>query len=60
MQVLLVEDEPAIADAVLYALESEGVACVWASTGEAALRHVRDSAPQDGALGHWPTRHQWP
>ena len=46
MQVLLVEDEPAIADAVLYALESEGVACVWASTGEAALRHVRDSAPK--------------
>jgi two-component system, OmpR family, catabolic regulation response regulator CreB len=46
VQVLLVEDEPAIADAVLYALESEGVACVWASTGEAALRHVRDSAPK--------------
>ncbi|MDC0112692.1 two-component system response regulator CreB [Burkholderiaceae bacterium] len=46
MQVLLVEDEPAIADAVLYALESEGVTCVWASTGEAALRHVRDSAPK--------------
>ena len=46
MQVLLVEDEPAIADAVLYALESEGGACVWASTGEAALRHVRDSAPK--------------
>jgi len=46
VQVLLVEDEPAIADAVLYALESEGVVCVWASTGEAALRHVHDSAPK--------------
>ena len=42
MDVLLVEDEPTIADAVLYALESEGVTCTWASTGGAALtRHER-------------------
>ena len=46
MQVLLVEDEPSIADAVLYALESEGVSCVWAPTGDEALRHVRKSDPK--------------
>lgn len=46
MQVLLVEDEPSIADAVVYALESEGVKCTWASTGAAALKELSDSTPK--------------
>jgi two-component system catabolic regulation response regulator CreB len=45
MDVLLVEDEPSIADAVLYALESEGVSCTWASTGSAALVQVEQGHP---------------
>ena len=45
MDVLLVEDEPSIADAVLYALESEGVTCTWASTGSAALGQVEKEQP---------------
>ena len=45
MDVLLVEDEPSIADAVLYALESEGVTCTWASTGSAALDQVEKEQP---------------
>ena len=40
MDVLLVEDEPAIADAVIYALESEGITCAWVSTGAKALERV--------------------
>lgn len=46
MQVLLVEDEPSIADAVVYALESEGVNCAWASTGVEALKQIQDSNPK--------------
>uniref|UniRef100_UPI0040485F7A two-component system response regulator CreB n=1 Tax=Flavobacterium sp. TaxID=239 RepID=UPI0040485F7A len=45
MDVLLVEDEPSIADAVLYALESEGVTCTWASTGSAAQDQVEKEQP---------------
>ncbi len=45
MDVLLVEDEPSIADAVLYALESEGVTCAWASIGSAALDQVEKEQP---------------
>jgi len=36
-RILLVEDEPSIADSVCYALEAEGFAPVWAATGAAAL-----------------------
>lgn len=36
-RVLLVEDEPSIADSVCYALEAAGFEPVWASTGAAAL-----------------------
>lgn len=35
--VLLVEDEPGIADTLLYALQSEGFAARWHTTGRAAL-----------------------
>ena len=38
--VLLIEDEPAIADTLTYALESEGFACCWEATGGAGLRRM--------------------
>lgn len=37
-KVLIVEDEPAIADNITYALKTEGFDPVWASTGEEAFR----------------------
>lgn len=43
--ITLVEDEPAIADTVLYALESEGYAVHWARTGRAAIEQVRKQNP---------------
>ena len=46
MHVLLVEDEPAIADAVTYALESESISCEWACTGEDALNKLQVCDPQ--------------
>ncbi len=36
-QILLVEDEPSIADNVVYALKTEGFAPVWCRTGQEAL-----------------------
>jgi len=36
-RILLVEDEPAIADTLVYALRTEGFLHAWASTGQAAL-----------------------
>ena len=38
--IVLVEDEPAIADTVIYALESEGYVVYWARTGRAAIERV--------------------
>jgi len=45
MQVLLVEDEPTIADTVIYALESENLGCTWVSTGAEAVAQVREQQP---------------
>lgn len=42
--ILIVEDETAIADAVLYALQTEGFATVWKTTGRAALEVLREQA----------------
>jgi two-component system catabolic regulation response regulator CreB len=39
-QILIVEDEPAIADTLCYALRGEGYAPQWVSTGETALAAV--------------------
>ena len=36
-KILLVEDEPSIADNIIYALKTDGFAPVWCSTGEEAL-----------------------
>ena len=38
--IVLVEDEPAIADTVIYALESEGYVVHWARTGRASIERV--------------------
>jgi two-component system, OmpR family, catabolic regulation response regulator CreB len=35
--ILLVEDEPSIADTLVYALETEGFTCTWVTTGRQAL-----------------------
>ena len=43
--VILVEDEPAIADTVIYALESEGYAVRWCQSGLAAVEQVRKAVP---------------
>ena len=36
-RILVVEDEPSIAETTLYALNTEGFEAIWAATGEAAL-----------------------
>jgi len=40
MRILVVEDEPAIADTVSYALATDGFHPVWCATGEAALKEI--------------------
>ena len=41
-RILVVEDEPAIADNITYALETEGFDAAWVSTGEDALLALRN------------------
>lgn len=36
-RILIIEDEPAIAETIVYALGTDGFTCVWAATGQAAL-----------------------
>jgi two-component system catabolic regulation response regulator CreB len=43
--VIVVEDEPAIADTVIYALESEGYMVHWCKSGLAAVEQTRMSNP---------------
>lgn len=45
MHVLLVEDEPAIAETVVYALQSENIQCEWVSTGQDALDSIKREQP---------------
>jgi two-component system, OmpR family, catabolic regulation response regulator CreB len=40
-RILLVEDEPAIADTITYALTTEGFEPIWCATGQAALAALR-------------------
>ncbi|HSB72004.1 MAG TPA: two-component system response regulator CreB [Candidatus Methylomirabilis sp.] len=40
LRILVVEDEPAIADTISYALSTDGFQPVWSATGEAALQEV--------------------
>ncbi|MDQ2736544.1 MAG: two-component system response regulator CreB [Pseudomonadota bacterium] len=44
-QVLIVEDEPGIADTLQYALRTEGFEPAWCATGEEALARIGSSAP---------------
>ena len=44
-RILIVEDEPGIADTLQYALRTEGFEPEWVATGEAALAHVQTQAP---------------
>ncbi len=43
-RILVVEDEPAIADTIVYALSTDGFDPVWHSTSSAALQAVADGA----------------
>lgn len=43
--ILVVEDEPGIADTLQYALRTEGFDPCWVATGEAALAHVAVATP---------------
>lgn len=40
--ILLIEDEAAIADTVIYALESEGLHCVWKNLGHEGIAYLRE------------------
>lgn len=40
--ILIIEDEPAIADTIVYALKTEGFAPTWSATGEAGLKALRE------------------
>lgn len=43
-RILIIEDEPAIADTLTYALSTDGFEAVWCATGEAALAALGQSA----------------
>jgi two-component system catabolic regulation response regulator CreB len=44
-RILIVEDEPGIADTIQYALRTDGFEPAWVATGEEALAQVRAHAP---------------
>lgn len=43
--ILLIEDEPAIADTVIYALKTEGYTPLWCATGQAGLAAFQAQTP---------------
>jgi two-component system, OmpR family, catabolic regulation response regulator CreB len=43
--ILIIEDEPAIADTIKYALSTDGFEAHWCATGEEALLHAAQRAP---------------
>ena len=45
-KITLVEDEPSIADTVIYALESEGYSVQWSNSGQQAIDRIRSESPQ--------------
>lgn len=45
LRVTLIEDEPSIADTVVYALESEGYAVQWKNSGLDGIDHIRRETP---------------
>ena len=44
-RILIVEDEPGIADTLQYALRTDGFEPEWCATGEEALLRIRETAP---------------
>ena len=44
-KILIVEDEPGIADTLQYALRTDGFDPDWCATGEAALARIREAPP---------------
>lgn len=44
-KVLLIEDEPSIADTITYTLSTEGFACRWCDTGAAGLEEIDKDKP---------------
>ena len=44
-QILIVEDEPGIADTLQYALRTDGFEPAWCATGEEALQRIAAAAP---------------
>ena len=44
-RILIVEDEPGIADTIQYALRTDGFEPLWCATGEDALAWARDALP---------------
>jgi two-component system, OmpR family, catabolic regulation response regulator CreB len=44
-KILIVEDEPGIADTLQYALRTDGFEPAWVATGEAAVAHVQAAPP---------------
>ncbi len=44
LSILIVEDEPSIADTLIYALEQDGFTVTWCSTGESALNSIRENS----------------
>src|SRR5258705_13008669 len=45
LRILIVEDEPGIADTLQYALRTDGFEPAWVATGEEALRQMRAQTP---------------
>jgi two-component system catabolic regulation response regulator CreB len=45
MTILIVEDEPTIADTVVYAVKSEGMAAHWVQNGRDAIAYAQKNAP---------------
>lgn len=44
-RVVIIEDEPGIADSLIYALETDGFTPDWQATGQAGLESVRQNPP---------------
>lgn len=53
-RILIIEDEPAIADNIVYALETEGFQCKWCATGGEGLAALNLSTAGNGAAAEAP------
>ena len=57
-RILVVEDEPAIADTIVYALSTDGFEPDWCATGAAALEAVRQRTRRARSARCRPARHE--